>query len=81
MPGVTAALAELSPTVRTCVVMRHYDDLTSAQIAERLGLKHGAVKQHLYDGAQALRVTLGTIDEGDEPEDVLVIAHKDKQRS
>ena len=77
---VNAALAELSPKVLACVVMRHYDDLTAAQIADRLGMKHGNVKRYLYEGAQALRVTLGTSDEGDEPEAVAVVVHKDGSR-
>ena len=77
---VTAALAELSPKVRTCIMLRYHDDLTVAQIADRLGMSQGTVKRHLSEGAQALRAPLGTSDEGDEPEAVPVIAPKDKAR-
>ena len=41
------------------MVLRYYDDLTMAQIADRLSLATGTVKRYLHDGAAALRDQLG----------------------
>ena len=49
----------LSPQVRACVVLRYYDDLTIAQVADRLHLAIGTVKRYLHDGGATLRDTLG----------------------
>ena len=38
-----AALAALPPQQRACVVLRFYEDLTTAEIADRLGLAVGTV--------------------------------------
>lgn len=57
--AVTAALAELPPQVRACVVLRYYDDMTIAQVADALGLAVGSVKRYLHDAAGALRAQLG----------------------
>lgn len=48
------ALAALSPRERACVVLRFYDDLTVAQIADSLSLSSGAVKRYLFDGVHKL---------------------------
>jgi RNA polymerase sigma factor (sigma-70 family) len=58
---VVAALRTLAPRVRACVVLRFYDDLTVAEIAEQLGLSDGAVKRYLSDGMRALEVQLGPV--------------------
>jgi len=72
---VTEALAALTPQVRACMVLRYYDDLTVAQIADHLGLALGTVKRYLHDGAESLRGELGA-----EPDvervDVLVTQRK-----
>jgi RNA polymerase sigma factor (sigma-70 family) len=47
---VTDALATLSPRQRACVVLRYYEDLPVAGVAERMGLSQGAVKRYLSDG-------------------------------
>lgn len=52
---IAQALQQLSPQVRAVVVLRYYDDLTGAQIAERLGLALGTVKRYLHEGNQRLR--------------------------
>ena len=57
--AVSVALTALTPQVRACVVLRYYDDLTVAQIADGLGLAVGTVKRYLHDGAAALREELG----------------------
>jgi RNA polymerase sigma-70 factor (sigma-E family) len=43
---VFALLAALSPRQRAVMVLRYYDDLTEAQIAEALGCSAGTVKAH-----------------------------------
>ena len=56
---VAAALAELSPRERACVVLRFYEDLTVAGIAEALALSQGAVKRYLSDGVHRMEGLLG----------------------
>ena len=43
---VFALLAALSPRQRAVMVLRYYDDLSEAQIAQALGCSAGAVKSH-----------------------------------
>jgi RNA polymerase sigma-70 factor (ECF subfamily) len=54
-----AALGTLPRRQRACVVLRFYDDLTVAEIAERLDLSEGAVKRYLSDGIHHLNAALG----------------------
>ncbi len=58
---VEAALRELSPQQRTCVVLRYYDDLTVPEIADRLGLADGTVKRYLSLGVHRLESLLGPV--------------------
>ncbi|MCJ7826789.1 MAG: sigma-70 family RNA polymerase sigma factor [Demequinaceae bacterium] len=51
---VRRALHTLSPRERTCIVLRFFDDLPVAQIAERLGISDGAVKRYLSDASKRL---------------------------
>lgn len=53
-----AKLAVLTPRERMCVVLRHFDDLTAAGVAEELGLSVGAVKRYLSDAHKKLGVTM-----------------------
>lgn len=55
---VAAALRELSPRERACVVLRFYGDLTVPQIAEELGIAQGTVKRYLSDATHTLAATL-----------------------
>ena len=48
------ALAELSPRERACVVARYLDDLSTREVADRLGLSEGAVKRYLSDARAKL---------------------------
>jgi RNA polymerase sigma-70 factor (sigma-E family) len=57
--SMTAALAELPPQVRVCIVLRFYDDLAIAEIASRLGLAVGTVKRYLSDGTTRLERIVG----------------------
>lgn len=55
---VRAALATLSPRERTCVVLRHFDDLSTRQVAAATGLAEGTVKRYLSDGLAKLGAEL-----------------------
>lgn len=56
---VRAALGALSPRERACVVLRHFDDMPVAEIAQVLGISSGAVKRYLSDATATLRTLLG----------------------
>lgn len=72
---VRAALAELPPRERACIVLRFYDDLTVPQIADRLGLAEGTVKRYLADASARLAQLLGADADWEKtPETVGVVA-------
>ena len=52
---VRRALTTLSPKQRACVVLRYYEDLSEADIAEALGVRPGTVKSLLHRGLAQLR--------------------------
>lgn len=62
---VIAALADLPPQQRASVVLRFYEDLTVAEIADRIGVSDGAVKRYLSLGVRRLEATLGPIQDTD----------------
>ena len=51
-----AALADLPPRQRACVVLRYYEDLSVETVAEVLGCRSGTVKSQTARGLDALRV-------------------------
>jgi len=55
---VLDALAELPTRQREVLVLRHYLDLSEADIAATLGISRGAVKSHASRAAAALRARL-----------------------
>ncbi|GIG40909.1 RNA polymerase sigma factor [Cellulomonas phragmiteti] len=57
---VVAALADLAPRERACVLLRHLDDLSVAETARTLNLSEGAVKRYTADGIARLNARLGT---------------------
>jgi RNA polymerase sigma-70 factor (sigma-E family) len=59
--AVLAALAALPERQREVLVLRYYDDLSEAAIAEALGISTGAVKTHASRGLAALRPRLETV--------------------
>ena len=71
-----AALRLLSPQVRTCVVLRYYEDLTAGQIAERLGLAEGTVKRYLHNASAALRESFALDGDPDGAEHVAVVSRR-----
>lgn len=74
---VRRALRELAPRERVCVVMRYFDDLTMAQVAERLGLADGTVKRYIANAAAKLVPLLDvTVDWDEEPDRADVVPTK-----
>ena len=51
-------LMRLAPRERACVVLRYYQDLTVAAIADELQISSGAVKRYLSDGLAKMAVSL-----------------------
>ncbi|MFD7158255.1 SigE family RNA polymerase sigma factor [Kribbella sp. NPDC059898] len=60
---VRRALATLSPKQRACVVLRYYEDLSVAEVADELGCAEGTVKRHLADARAKLAVQLAVNEE------------------
>ncbi|MFF4571990.1 sigma-70 family RNA polymerase sigma factor [Streptomyces sp. NPDC001410] len=52
------AMHGLSPRQRACVVLRYYEDMSTAGIAARLGCGEGTVKRHLSDALARLGAQL-----------------------
>jgi RNA polymerase sigma factor (sigma-70 family) len=57
---VFAAMQQLSARQRECLVLRHYEGLTDAQIADTVGCSIGSVRTHLRRGMARLT---GLLDE------------------
>ena len=56
------AIRQLPPRQRAIVVLRYYDDLSEAQIAEALGCRPGTVKSQASAALTTVRRTLGAAD-------------------
>ena len=52
-------LAELPPRQREVVVLRHYQGLSFAEIAQALDIREDAARANHYQGLQRLRRALG----------------------
>jgi RNA polymerase sigma-70 factor (sigma-E family) len=57
------AVMRLPPRRRAVVVLRFYDDLPEARIADLLGVSVGTVKSQLSRALEQLRAELGTLEE------------------
>jgi RNA polymerase sigma-70 factor (ECF subfamily) len=58
LDALWAAVDKLSPQQRTIFVLRHFEELSLAEIAETLGLKIGSVKAQLCRATEKLRLKL-----------------------
>jgi len=67
--AVQQALAQLPPRERACIVLRHFEDMTVAQVADALSLSVGTVKRYLSDATRTLEAHLGPL-AGDDDEPV-----------
>lgn len=52
------ALGELPPRQRAVIVLRYYEDLSEADVAETLGVSVGTVKSQCSRAMERLRVVL-----------------------
>jgi len=66
---IRGALVVLSPTQRTVFVLRHFEGLQLAEIAEELGCTVGSVKVHLFRALKKLRVELADMYESNPKSD------------
>ena len=57
------AVSDLSPTLRTALIMKHYGGFTYSEIAERLGCPVGTAKWRVSEAIGKLRVALGAVEE------------------
>lgn len=57
------AVSDLSPTLRTALIMKHYGGFTYLEIAERLGCPVGTAKWRVREAIGKLRVALGAEEE------------------
>ena len=57
------ACQALSESQRTAIVLRYYEQLEYAEIAELTGVREGSVRARVSRGLAALRVTMGEADE------------------
>jgi RNA polymerase sigma-70 factor (ECF subfamily) len=73
---VHVALLSLSPRERACIVMRYYDDLGVADVAEVLGISVGATKRYLGDGRNKLAARLGDLSPDAAPAATVVAAER-----
>lgn len=53
------AIGDLPWGQRTCIVLRYFEDLSEAEMAEALDCSAGTVKKHLFRAREALRGSLG----------------------
>ncbi|MDN4475744.1 sigma-70 family RNA polymerase sigma factor [Demequina sp. SYSU T00192] len=72
--AVVLALRELPARQRACVVLRHVEQLTTAETAARMGISEGAVKRYLHDAIAHLRETLGDLGFAEEPRESIAVA-------
>lgn len=57
------AVSDLSPTLRTALIMKHYGGFTYLEIAERLGCPVGTAKWRVREAIGKLRAVLGAEEE------------------
>jgi len=57
--AIRQALEELSPDLKTAILLRHYGDLSYQQIAERCGCPEGTARRRVWTAVRRLRAALG----------------------
>jgi RNA polymerase sigma-70 factor (sigma-E family) len=62
--AVHAALGSLSPQQRACVVMRYYQDMPVAEVAEALGVAEGTAKRYISEALSRMAARLSPVQDG-----------------
>ena len=77
-----AALATLGRQERTAVILRYFDDLTVAQVADVMHLAEGTVKRYLANAVRRLEDRLGPLDPPPDQHEHLAMVrpHQDRSR-
>lgn len=73
---LVAALQQLTPRQRACVVLRHLEDMSVAETASALGLSEGAVKRYVSDAVRHLNDVLGTTASPDDDRHDVHLVHE-----
>jgi len=76
-----AALATLGRQERTAIILRYFDDLTVAQVAEVMRLAEGSVKRYLANAVRRLEDRLGALDPPSDHEHHPVVVRTSQNRS
>lgn len=71
---VMRALRALPPRMRACVVLRHFECLSTEETAAQLGVSAGAVKRYLHDALARMREDLADLRVTDEPPETTSIS-------
>jgi RNA polymerase sigma-70 factor (ECF subfamily) len=61
---ISKAIEQLPPRQKQVFILRHYEGLALKEIAEKLGLRIGSVKAHLFNATHTLRKLLTPYVEG-----------------
>lgn len=59
--AVHEAISELSPVLRTALMLKHYGGFSYEEISERVGCPVGSARRRVWDAIRKLRVSLGPI--------------------
>jgi RNA polymerase sigma-70 factor (ECF subfamily) len=63
---ISKAIEQLPPRQKQVFILRHYEGLALKEIAEKLGLRIGSVKAHLFNATRTLRKLLTPYVEGNQ---------------
>jgi len=78
---IARALGLLSARQRACVVLRHFEDLSVDETAQRLGISPGSVKRYVHDAMGTLRAELrGFVEPDAEETSATVVAPRRRSR-